>query len=66
MEMYRARIGSVLTRSSDTRAQQETEGEGAYWFLGLVLLFNVANINSLNTALTGNECIYLYVQASYI
>jgi hypothetical protein len=45
IEKYRARIGSVLTRSPDMRAQQETKEEGAYWFLGLVLRFNVVNIN---------------------
>jgi hypothetical protein len=38
LELYRARIGSFLARKPKVRASQEEEGEGACWFLGLILM----------------------------
>jgi hypothetical protein len=43
--LVQGQVDFVLTRSVDKRAQQETVGEGTYWFLGLLLSFNFANMN---------------------
>jgi hypothetical protein len=34
----RTRIGMFLARRPNVRASQETEGEGAFWFLQLMLI----------------------------
>lgn len=34
----RTRIGMFLTRRPNVRASQEREGEGAFWFLELILI----------------------------
>jgi len=62
LEIYWARTGTVLTRSPDIRAQQEAEGEGTYWFLGLVLSFNITNINCWNLILKGNNVYNIYTR----
>jgi len=36
--IYRTRIGMFLTRRPNVRASQGTEGEGAFWFLELMLI----------------------------